>query len=196
MSDESLEVDIKLNTRVLDIFRYLTLTPWYALGEFVDNSIENQLKVINIIRKYQPDIVITNAPKDRHPDHGNSAILVKESAFKAGLKNIETRDEEGNLQSHWRPQRVLQMIQYQLLTPDFIVDISNFVDVKMESVMAYASQFYNPNSIEEETLIASKTFIENTKARHYSMGNYGLIPSAEGFISEFLPTTRNLYHII
>ena len=102
-----------------------------------------QLKIVEVIRKYQPDIIITNAYHDRHPDHGRANELVETAAFLAGLRRIETTHND-KLQEAWRPNMVLHFIQDRYIEPDILIDVTEFWDKKIESVMAYGSQFYNP----------------------------------------------------
>jgi bacillithiol biosynthesis deacetylase BshB1 len=163
-------------------------------GWFKDDA-EHRIKVIEKIRKYRPDIVITNAPADRHPDHGRAGALVKEAAWLSGLQKIET-EVEGQKQDFWRPKHVYHFIQHAPLEPDFVVDISGFIDQKMEAVMAYASQFYDPESRETDTLISRPEYLDLVKAKTMHAGNYGLIEYAEGFISAYKPAVKNLFDLI
>ena len=123
------------------------------------------LQVIEVIRKYKPEIVIANAPYDRHPDHGRASTLLKEACFLAGLRKIDTNQEV------WRPKAVYQYMQFYLHKPDFVYDISHVLKQKLECILAHTSQFYNPESNEPETVIASKHFKENLTAR---ASEYGL----------------------
>jgi LmbE family N-acetylglucosaminyl deacetylase len=107
---------------------------------------------------------------DRHPDHGRAAKLVAESAFLAGLRKINSQDELGNDQEAWRPKAVYHYVQDWQLKPDFIVDITGFTDKRMESLLAYKSQFYNPNSKEPETPISSQAFLNMIVYRSLEMG--------------------------
>ncbi|MGP2569484.1 bacillithiol biosynthesis deacetylase BshB1 [Ornithobacterium rhinotracheale] len=144
-------------------------------GFFV-NDAEHQLKIIKIIRKYQPEIVITSAPNDRHIDHARAHELVKNAAFLSGLKKIETGQEP------WRPKHIFSYIQWQPLTPDFIVDITGFLDQKIQSCLAYKSQFHDPNSTEPETAISNKNFTESIEYRAKDMGRIIWKDAGEGFI--------------
>jgi bacillithiol biosynthesis deacetylase BshB1 len=130
-------------------------------------SNENKLVIIELIRKYQPDVVLTNAPSDRHPDHGRAAQLVVESCFLAGLEKIKISD--GELKA-WRPKCIYQYVQFYHHQPDFIYDISNVIEQKMDCILAHGSQFHNPNSDEPETVISSVHFKENIKARASDIG--------------------------
>lgn len=150
---------------------------------FVENSEAYQLQVIEMIRKYQPEILLCNAPQDRHPDHGNACTLVREAAFKAGLKNIKTH-HQGVSQEAWRPQWVYMYIQFQDFVPDFIVDITGYEDKKMDAIMAYGSQFYDPASKEPETVISSKGFKDSLIARTKEWGRQIYVEHGEGFLKE------------
>src|SRR5438309_179189 len=109
---------------------------------FFKNDEEHQLKVIQVLRKYQPEIVITNVVEDRHPDHGRAGNLVYDACFLSGLKQVQTTDENGAAQEKWRPKYLFHYIQDRFYEPDVIVDISNAFEQKMESVKAYTTQFY------------------------------------------------------
>ena len=150
---------------------------------FFINDEAHQLKVIQMIRKYQPEIVLCNAITDRHIDHGKGSKLVSDACFLSGLVKIET-ESNGEEQQAWRPKVVYHYIQWQNIEPDFVVDISDFIEAKMKSVQAYASQFYDPNSKEPVTPIASKNFLDSIKYRAQDMGRLVGVEYAEGFTTE------------
>ena len=147
---------------------------------FLQKDEASLLKLIETIRACQPDIVLANAVSDRHPDHGKAADFVKEACFLSGLLKIETA-RNGEQQAHWRPNSVYHYIQDFYLQPDFIVDISDYMDKKMESITAYGSQFFNPNTTEPETPISSKAFIETVKGRARQYGRLIGVEFGEGF---------------
>ena len=149
---------------------------------FFKNDEEHQLEVIKMIRKYQPEIVITNAPTDRHPDHGKGAELLRISCFLAGLRKIETK-LNGEFQAAYRPRLILQYIQFQNLKPDIILSIGDKIEEKMRSVEAYKSQFYDPDSSEPKTVISSKSFLDGIRNRTVDMGRLIGVDYAEGFLS-------------
>lgn len=151
-------------------------------GFFVNDE-EHQLKIIEIIRKYQPDVVLANAPDDRHPDHGRAAQLIYDAYFLSGLRKIETI-YEGEKQVAWRPKSFFHYIQAKYLKPDFLVDVSAQFDAKMQSVLAYKSQFFDPNFKEPNTFISSPEFLEFLKARSRDFGQSIGVQFAEGFISK------------
>ena len=165
---------------------------------FFKNDRENQLKVIQVLRKYQPDIVLANAIDDRHPDHAKAAKLVYDALFLSGLRKIETLGDDGKPQEAWRPRLLLNYLQDKWIHPDIIVDISDFWERKMESIMAYATQFHNPNIEEDEpeTYISSKRFIHLMESRAREMARPCNFEFGEGFTSnnKFLGV-KNLFEV-
>ena len=151
-------------------------------GFFVNDE-THQLQVIKMIRKYRPEIVLCNAIDDRHIDHAKGSKLVSDACFLAGLQKVETM-LEGNIQAAWRPKLVYHYIQWKSIEPDFVVDITGFMDKKMEAIMAYDSQFYNPNTDEPVTPIATKNFLESIKYRSQDLGRLIGTDFAEGFTVE------------
>jgi bacillithiol biosynthesis deacetylase BshB1 len=151
-------------------------------GFFVNDE-AHQLEVIKMLRKYRPEIVICNAVDDRHIDHGKGSKLVSDACFLSGLVKIETQ-LDGEVQQAWRPKQVYHYIQWKNLTPDFVVDVTGFIDKKVESVMAYKSQFYDPNSNEPITPIATKNFKESIFYRAADLGRLINTEYAEGFTVE------------
>ena len=150
---------------------------------FFINDEAHQLKIIEMIRKYQPEIVLCNAIQDRHIDHGKGSKLVSDACFLSGLRKIKTT-LNGESQQAWRPKVVYHYIQWENLQPDFVVDISGFIDVKMESILAYSSQFYDPNSKEPESPISSKNFLDSVKYRAQDLGRIIGVAHGEGFTVE------------
>jgi bacillithiol biosynthesis deacetylase BshB1 len=163
---------------------------------FFKNDEEHQKKIIHYIRKYRPEIVITNAPEDRHPDHGRGCRLVSDACFLAGLRKIETIDSEGNTQEAWRPKRVFSLIQDRQLEPSFIVDISDSFDQKMEAIKAYTSQFHQADSNEPLTYIATQNFIDQIRFRDALMGKKIGTEFGEGFISVNIPGISSLDQLL
>lgn len=152
---------------------------------FFQNDKENQLKLIQYIRKYQPEFVIGNAPQDRHPDHGKGYALVRDACFLSGLRKIETFDEFGKPQEPWRPKKVLHYIQDRHLEPNVFIDISETIDLKMEAIQCYGTQFFaTANDDEPITYIAQPTFLDSITAKAKSLGHRIGATHAEGFIMD------------
>lgn len=151
-------------------------------GFFVNDE-THQLKVIKMVRKYRPDVVIANAIDDRHIDHAKGSKLVSDACFLSGLRRVETQ-LDGAPQEAWRPKTVYHYIQWKDLVPDFVVDVTGFMDVKVASLMAYKSQFYDPNSTEPVTPIATKNFKESILYRAANLGRLIGTEYAEGFTAE------------
>lgn len=160
---------------------------------FFENTREYQLQVIAAIRKYQPEILITNAYYDRHPDHGRANELVEASAFLSGLRKIETF-EKGEPQQAWRPNLVLHFIQDNYIKPDVLIDITAYWDKKVESIYAYGSQFYNPEwENEPQTYISTPEFINVVAARASEFGKSIGVKYAEGYTSRKILGVDNLF---
>ncbi len=162
---------------------------------FILNTEEYQMQVVKMIRKYQPEIVFANAIDDRHPDHAKASKLVSDACFLAGLVKIET-ELEGENQQQWRPKQVFHYIQWKNVTPDFVVDISDFMEKKIEACLAYKTQFYDPNSNEPMTPIATKDFLESLTYRAQDLGRLSGVDFAEGFTSEKLLAFKNFDGIV
>lgn len=150
---------------------------------FFRNDEEHQLKIIQVIRKYQPDFVFCNAPDDRHIDHPKGSQLIVEASFLSGLTKINTDDSLGNAQMQWRPKNIYHYIQWKNLDPDFIFDVSGFHKTKMDAVKCYSSQFYDPKSKEPETPISTKNFMNFVQSRANDFGRLIGVEHGEGFIS-------------
>lgn len=151
-------------------------------GFFINDEI-HQLEVIKRIRKYKPEIVICNAVDDRHIDHSKGSKLVSDACFLSGLRRIQTT-LDGVEQEAWRPKIVYHYIQWKNIEPDFVVDVSDFMQQKLDAVMAYSSQFYNPNSKEPISPIATKNFTESIEYRAKDLGRLVFTDYAEGFTTE------------
>ena len=162
---------------------------------FLINSEEYQLRIIKAIRTYQPEIVFCNAVDDRHPDHAKAAKLVSDACFLSGLIKIET-EESGKKQEKWRPKQVFHYIQWKNLEPDFVIDISGFLDKKIESCLAYKTQFYDPTSTEPTTPISSKSFLDSITYRAQDLGRLAGVEHAEGFTTEKTLALKNFDGII
>ena len=166
----------------------------FADGFFINDK-NHQLEIIKMIRKYQPEIVLCNAVDDRHIDHPKGSSLVSDACFLSGLLKIET-EIGGESQKKWRPKQVYHYIQWKNIEPDFVVDVSDFIDVKQKAVLAYSTQFYDPKSNEPETPITSKNFTESINYRAKDLGRLIGVEYAEGFTSERYVAVENLSKLI
>jgi bacillithiol biosynthesis deacetylase BshB1 len=151
-------------------------------GFFVDDE-EHRLQVVKMIRKYRPEVILANAVHDRHPDHGRASKLVSESCFIAGLKMVQTA-HEGQSQATWRPKAVYHYIQSIFIEPDFIVDVSEAWERKMESIRCFRSQFFDPASNEPNTYISSPEFMKMLESRGKELGHAIGVAFGEGFTRE------------
>lgn len=168
----------------------------FADGFFVNDK-RHQLAIIQILRKYRPDIVLCNTIDDRHIDHAKGSKLVSDSCFLSGLIKIDTKMEgDDHWQDPWRPKHVYHYIQWKNIQPDFVVDVSGFIDKKVEAILAYSSQFHDPKSDEPETPISSKNFLESVNYRARELGRLIGVEHAEGFTSERFPGIKNLNDLI
>ena len=150
---------------------------------FFINDEAHQLKIIQMLRKYRPEIVLCNAITDRHIDHGKGSKLVSDACFLSGLIRITT-SLDGEEQKAWRPKVVYHYMQWKNLVPDFVVDITGYVEQKTAAILAYSSQFYDPNSKEPESPISSKNFLESLNYRSRDLGRLTGLEHAEGFTAE------------
>ncbi len=165
------------------------------LGDgFFEVEEKSLLKVVEMIRKYQPEIVLCNAIKDRHPDHGRGSELVKRATFLSGLVKIET-NLAGKPQDKWRPKQVFHYIQDEYIEPDFVIDITNEMEAKMKSIQAYSSQFYNPDSKEPQTPISSQEFMDFLDGRARQFGRTIGVKYGEGFTSSNPISVKSLNDI-
>ena len=138
--------------------------------------------VIGVLRALRPRVVLANALDDRHPDHGQAAALVRRACFLSGLRRIETRSG-GESQAPWRPDNLFHYIQDRWMLPSFVVDVSAHFEAKLVAVRAFASQFYDPQSQEPETYIASQAFWEYHRARAQELGHFIGAAYGEGFVA-------------
>lgn len=162
---------------------------------FFQNNEADQLEVIKIIRKFKPEIVLCNAPSDRHPDHGKGASLVRDACFLSGLRKIKTAFE-GVDQEAWRPKYVLNYIQDRFLQPNFVIDISDVMQTKLEAIKAYGTQFNSTDNSEPQTYISTPNFLDSIIYRSKMMGKMIGVQFAEGFISEKMIGLKSLDSLI
>ena len=162
---------------------------------FFQNDETHQLKVMEMIRKYQPEIIIANSEFDRHIDHGRGASLVHDASFLSGLRKIETT-HNGVLQTAWRPKAIYHYIQDYHTKPDIIFDITPFWERKMESIKAFSSQFYDPTSNEPESPISSKDFLDFIESRTREFGRVISVKYAEAFTVKRTIGSRDLTQLL
>lgn len=162
---------------------------------FFINDEAHQLAIIKIIRKHQPEIVLCNAITDRHIDHGKGSKLTSDACFLSGLQKIDTHID-GQSQNPWRPKMVYHYIQWQPITPDFVVDITGYMDIKMQSVMAYSSQFYDTDSKAPTTPISSKNFKDSIEYRAADLGRIIGVAYAEGYTVERYVAVDSIFDLI
>ncbi|GAB3640911.1 bacillithiol biosynthesis deacetylase BshB1 [Spirosoma arcticum] len=163
---------------------------------FFRNDEEHQMALIPIIRQYRPQIVLTNAPDDRHPDHGRAAELVIQACFYAGLRQIKTVGKDGQSQEAHRPNFIYHFIQDRSLTPDFVVDVSPYWNQKLEAIKAYQSQFFNPDSSEPQSYISGEPFMKFLEARTREHGHRIGVEFGEGFISKRMLGITDLFALV
>ncbi len=162
---------------------------------FFENDRASQMELIKIIRKYRPEIVFCNAIDDRHIDHGKGSRLASDACFLSGLRKIETI-YDGNPQQEWRPKQVYHYIQWKEIKPDVVVDVTGFMDKKLESVHAYKSQFYDVNSNEPETPISSKNTLDSLSYRNRNLGRLIGTEAGEGFTVERYAAVDSIFDLI
>lgn len=161
---------------------------------YFQNDREHKLEVVKAIRKFQPDIILANARYDRHPDHGRGSELAFEAAFLSGLAKVST-SVDGREQELWRPKALYHYIQSQWLTPDFVIDISEYWDKKMEAIRAFRTQFYDPNNKEPNTYISDPGFMKLLESRANELGHAIGAKYGEGFNVRRFIGVNSLYDI-
>jgi bacillithiol biosynthesis deacetylase BshB1 len=165
----------------------------FADGFFINDK-AHQLEIIKMIRYYKPEIIICNAIDDRHIDHPKGSQLVSDACFLSGLKKIETIFNE-ETQEPWRPKLVYHYIQWKDIEPDLVVDVTGFMDIKVKSVLAYKTQFFDPNSKEPETPISSKNFTDSVDYRARNLGRLVGVEHAEGYTVERFVAVNSLFDL-
>ena len=150
---------------------------------FISDDKESIFEVVKIIREFKPKVIITNSKTDRHPDHESAASLVKKACFLSGLIKINTKKDNLDQES-WRPKSLLYSIQNNYIEPHFVVDVSKYIDVKINAINCFKSQFYDPKSKENDSFISTKEFMDFIKSRSIEMGHSIGVKHGEGFTSE------------
>lgn len=163
---------------------------------FFKNDEEHQLKLVEIIRKYRPEIVLANAIEDRHPDHGKGSELADKACFLSGLRMISTFGEDNERQEAWRPKAVFHYIQDRYIQPDFVIDITPFWAIKEASIRAYRSQFFDPESTEPESYLTSPEFLTFIEARSQEMGHKIGVKYGEGYTKSKMLSVGDLFEVI
>jgi bacillithiol biosynthesis deacetylase BshB1 len=161
---------------------------------FFEDDFQHQLQIIRYIRKLRPQIILANAISDRHPDHGKGGSVASKACFMSGLRKIET-DWDGQPQEAWRPKFIYHYIQNNYIKPDFVVDVTEYWDKKMESIKAFKSQFYDPNSNEPESFISSSGFLDFIDARGKEFGHSINARYGEGFTVERMVGIDDLFNL-
>ncbi|EPR69913.1 bacillithiol biosynthesis deacetylase BshB1 [Cyclobacterium qasimii] len=162
---------------------------------YFQDDLDHQVAIARVIRKYQPEIVLANAVEDRHPDHGKGGSLASHACFISGLRKLET-ELDGVSQEPWRPKFVYHYIQNQYLEPDLVVDVSDYWEIKKESILAFKSQFHDPNSNEPESFISSPEFLDFIEARSRELGHKINVKFGEGFTVERVAGVKDLFDLI
>lgn len=181
--------EAKAASKILAIFERVQLE---LIDGNIENTHENRLKVISLIRKYQPKIILANAISDRHPDHQKAAQLISEASFLSGLKKIETFDE-GKIQQKWRPKAVYHYIQDYLIKPDVVVDITDFFDQKMEVIKAYDTQFV---SATDSSAAGIMNLLKQIESTNQIFGRAIGVQYAEGFTCERYIGAKDLLDLL
>lgn len=161
---------------------------------FFANDEAHKIAVIKLIRKYQPEIILTNALHDRHPDHGRAGDLANDACFLSGLSKIST-NIDGQEQEAWRPRLILQYIQDRYIEPDIIVDITPYIQTKIDSIKAFKTQFFNPDHEEAETYISSPEFFDSVIGRAREFGKSIGTTYGEGFTCRKLLGVNDLFNL-
>ncbi|WP_339903031.1 bacillithiol biosynthesis deacetylase BshB1 [uncultured Cyclobacterium sp.] len=162
---------------------------------YFKDDLDHQTAIAKVIRKYKPEIVLANAVRDRHPDHGKGASLASHACFISGLRKLETT-LDGVPQEVWRPKFVYHYIQNEYIVPDIVVDISDYWETKKDSILAFKSQFHNPDSNEPESFISRPEFLDFIEARSRELGHKINVEFGEGFTVERVAGVKDLFNLI
>jgi N-acetylglucosamine malate deacetylase 1 len=163
---------------------------------FFKNDEAHQMQLVQVLRKYRPDIVIGNILEDRHPDHGKAGWMIYDACFLSGLLQVKTVDDLGHPQEKWRPRMLLHYIQDRFYEPDLIIDVSEVWEQRMQAIRAYKTQFFDPTSTEPQTYLSNPEFIEALSARARLLGKRIGVKYAEGFLSKKSIGLTNLEALI
>jgi bacillithiol biosynthesis deacetylase BshB1 len=193
-SAETRDIEADLAANILGVSFRTNME--FADGFFINDKF-HQIELIKMIRKYRPEIVLCNAIDDRHIDHGKGSKLVSDACFLSGLLKIDTKHEDDDdWQEPWRPKQVYHYIQWKSIEPQIVIDVTGFIDKKMESVLAYKTQFYDPKSNEPQTPISSKNFTDSIIYRARDLGRLVGVEHAEGFTVERYVTASSFFDLL
>jgi bacillithiol biosynthesis deacetylase BshB1 len=170
----------------------------YDLGlpdGFFATEREDLLKVVQVLRRHRPKLVISNAIRDRHPDHGRGAELVARACFLSGLRRVETYEGREE-QEPWRPNTLLHAIQDNWIDPDLVVDVTPYWERRMAALMCFRSQFFDPTSTEPESPIATSDFLPFLEGRMRSFGRIIHTTYGEGFTVARAPGVKDLMDLV
>ncbi len=145
-----------------------------------------RLRVIRMLRKYRPFIVLTHHWEDRHPDHVNTSRLVVEAAHHAGLAKIKTG------QARFRPDILLYFMLPAHVMPTLIVDVSEFSEQRIRAIEAYRSQLFDPSSREPATYLSQPDFLSHVENIHDFYGTLIGRSKGEGFLMKGVPEIGDL----
>ncbi|MFT3885294.1 MAG: bacillithiol biosynthesis deacetylase BshB1 [Flavobacteriales bacterium] len=152
---------------------------------------DSLLRVVQAIRRHRPTVLITNAVRDRHPDHGRAAALVAEAAFLSGLRRVVTLWNGAEQAAH-RPRTMLHAIQDRWIDPDIVVDVTATWPVKWQALACFRSQFHDPASTEPVSPISTPDFLPTLEGRARDMGRLIGATFGEGFTCARPPGVRDL----
>lgn len=138
---------------------------------------ETRTKLVRVLRRLNPKLILTHQADDPHPDHNHIVQLVRESARLASMKNY---DGAFGLERTNVPMVAHNVFSHRV-APSFIVDISDFLEEKMRAIAAHKSQFYDPNSTELETRLTNKYFLTELENRSRYYGSLIGVTAGEPF---------------
>lgn len=147
---------------------------------------DEELQVIDALRRWQPSVIFAPWPDERHPDHARSGRLITDAWFYAGLRQLKSK------RAAHRPQAVIYYLQNYMLTPSFIVDVTHTWQTKLDAIAAFKSQFHNPKSKEPETFISKSGFLEMIEARGRHFGALIGSPYGEAYVTKQPPKVQDV----
>ncbi|MDX1419672.1 MAG: bacillithiol biosynthesis deacetylase BshB1 [Rubricoccaceae bacterium] len=138
----------------------------------IENTPETRRRLVRIVRRHRPHLVLVNAPECRHPDHAAAARFATDALFYGGLAKLETADDDGSPQAPWRPHHVLHYMQSIPFEPTFVVDVTEVWERRVAALQAFESQFFVPGQTrdEPETFVSNPAFFRWVEARARTYG--------------------------